>query len=442
MAKKIHSSAMIGEQGIALIHKIVTDMGFLWHPTGLEAGIDGYIEIRDPGTGVVTNLIIQVQSKATSRDFQAETAQGFEYVCDARDLDYWLCGNAPVILIRSRLSTDEAYWVSIKDYFKDLSTREARKIYFDKQKNRFDINCREALIELAKPKDAGIYLSPLPKSETLYSNLVEVVSFAEHIYIASTDFRYYGDIWKKFDELGVHVGKEWILKHKQIRSFHDLSEYPWTEVCDPGSVERFDTAEWAYSDDPDVQREFVQLLNHCLGGKMRPDVWYSKKKDYYFFAPTEDLSDRKWFYQSMVQKTDRDVFRAYYKKGDPSQVAYYRHSAFKGQFVRFNDAWYLEITPTYHYTRDGYRWSWYSEEHLKGIKRLERNPAVFGQVVMWADVVRGRQDLFTEPYPFLSFESLLKFDIKAGLDDNVWLGHEERKETKVALSPENQLSLF
>ena len=40
--KKVTKSDIIGEQGVALIHQRVSGMGFLWHPTGLEAGIDGF----------------------------------------------------------------------------------------------------------------------------------------------------------------------------------------------------------------------------------------------------------------------------------------------------------------------------------------------------------------------------------------------------------------
>ena len=32
--------------------------------------------------------------------FQAETDNSFEYRCEQKDLDYWLRGNVPVILIR------------------------------------------------------------------------------------------------------------------------------------------------------------------------------------------------------------------------------------------------------------------------------------------------------------------------------------------------------
>ena len=111
--KKISRSDIIGDKGIALIHRLVLDMGFVWNATGLEAGIDGYIEIRDDTTGEVTNCVLQVQSKATAASFTAETPDTFEFVCDERDLGYWLGGNSPVILIVSRPDTNEAYWAPL-----------------------------------------------------------------------------------------------------------------------------------------------------------------------------------------------------------------------------------------------------------------------------------------------------------------------------------------
>jgi hypothetical protein len=79
-AKKVHVNSIIGEQGVNLIQRVVLGMGFVWYPTGgVEAGIDGIIEIRDPTTGEVSNSIVQVQSKATTKPFQSETETGFEF---------------------------------------------------------------------------------------------------------------------------------------------------------------------------------------------------------------------------------------------------------------------------------------------------------------------------------------------------------------------------
>jgi len=64
-SKKIHRSSIVGEQGINLIQRVVLGMGYVWYPTGgVEAGIDGFIEIRDVVTGEVTDSIVQVQSRA------------------------------------------------------------------------------------------------------------------------------------------------------------------------------------------------------------------------------------------------------------------------------------------------------------------------------------------------------------------------------------------
>src|SRR5882672_7139209 len=102
--KFVHVNSLTGQQGINLIATIVGEMGYLWTPTTghSDAGIDGYIEIRRTDTNEATNFILQVQSKATAKDWENESSEGFDFRCDERDLAYWLQGNAPVILVVSR----------------------------------------------------------------------------------------------------------------------------------------------------------------------------------------------------------------------------------------------------------------------------------------------------------------------------------------------------
>src|SRR5207253_301090 len=139
-------------------------------------------------SGEVTNGIIQVQCKATERPFEAESESSFEFRCSPKDLDYWLKGNAPVILVRCRPKTNEAYWVSLKDYFRDPMLRKSGKIIFDKARNRFDSNVKVALQHLAVP-DSGLYLGTRPKNEVLYSNLLVLGSYPRHYYVAETAYR-------------------------------------------------------------------------------------------------------------------------------------------------------------------------------------------------------------------------------------------------------------
>lgn len=420
--KMLPDAQLIGQQGINLIEKITLDMGFSWNPTNLDVGIDGYIEIRDPQTGAARNCIIQVQSKATSGRFTAETDSEFDFLCDERDLDYWMHGNAPVILIQSRPRTDEAYWMSIKDYFSDLRRRESRKIVFDKARDRFDTSCRQSLVDLAIPASSGVYLAPVPKTEVLCSNLVPLQRFPDHLYIAETECRTPRDVWAYSP-----TGAAWLLKSKQIISFYDLREPPWTSICDRGSVEEHNTAEWAYSEDSDVRREFVWLLNKALGDMLHGQfIRFDKVNKYYYYAPTKDLEPRRISYRSNQQKTKRTVFQGYPDSRDKSRMGYYRHSAFEGRFIRCGSDWYLQINPTYRYTSDGRNTHRNAPILLSTIKRLERPSAVQGQVIMWARLLANStaSGLFPDDN-LLAFGNIVAVKLDAGIEDSVWLKHEE-----------------
>lgn len=442
--KAIHSNSIVGEQGIALIHQRVSGMGFLWEAAGgVEAGIDGTIELRDSETGEVFNSIIRVQSKATRAAFTAETATSFSYLCEERDLDYWLRGNAPVILVVSRPSTDEAYWVSIKDYFRDPAVRRSRKVLFDKQRDCFDSSSRTALAQLALPADRGLYLAPSRKRETLYSNLLRVTSFAPHIYVASTSYRTPDRLWADLRRYQEGAGGEWLLKGGNLVSFQDLRQYPWTRMCDEGSVERFGSNEWATGEDADCQRDFVRLLNEALRAKTRPDLSYHRKEKCFYFSPTAGRTTRHFAYHGPSGKrTSRAVFQSYQSKANAERVYYYRHSAFKGRFREFGASWYLEITPTYHFTHDGRQPHWDQDGLLSGIKRMEHNPAVLGQVIMWAAYLAPPTSLFTEEYPFLKFGSLETFDLEAGIDDAAWLQQDDAEHTAGDQETTETLELF
>jgi hypothetical protein len=430
-AKKISQNAIVGEQGINLIEKVCLDLGFPWYPTRLEAGIDGYFEIRHQN-GEVTNCIVQVQSKATDRPFESETASGFEFRCTPRDLDYWLSGNAPVILVRSRPRTSEAYWMALKEYFADLSRRKSGKIIFDKTKDRFDVSAKARLQQLAVA-NSGLYLGTRPKSEIVYSNLLELTSFPKKYYVAVTDYRTPAEIFATLREFNRVTHGEWILHSKTLSSFHDLSTSSWSKVCDRGSVEELDTGEWAQTNDSARERQFVQLLNQCLKGKLYPKgIKFSRENQCYYFRAPQDLSGREYAYQSREHKASRLVFRGYPRKSDHTQMSFYRHSAFGARFVRFGAIWYLQITPTYHFTRDGERISRFAPDLLSGIKRLETNQAVHGQVVMWAHLLTERSLFDTGPQ-FLHFGSPLDFHLDVGLDDDAWLKREEDPEKRTAL---------
>jgi nucleoside phosphorylase len=142
------------------------------------------------------------------------------------------------------------------------------------------------------------------------------------------------------------------------------------------------------------------------------------------------LCPRTMVRQSLYKAQPRDVFRAYFSNRT-GNFRYYRHTGFRYQFVRVDGKWYLEITPTYHYTFNGYRVCFFYEDELKGIKLLEKNEAVFRQVMFLSKVLEHDDALLIErkDYPYLKFGKLLEFDFDYGVRDDLWIKKESLRKT-------------
>jgi hypothetical protein len=431
--KKIPKSARTGELGINLVQRIVVhDLGCMWYATGgTEAGIDGTIDLLHAETDEATTQIISVQSKAFST-LSGETADSFEYICRQKDLDYWMQGNTPVILVCSRPSTGEAYWVSIKDYFRDQAQRASKKVVFNKHTDRFDRDARASLEKLAIPQDTGLYLGSMPREEVVFSDLLPVRSLPPLIYTARTTF-----ISRK--AIFFHAGKDhllsgcWTIHGKVIYSFADLNARAWRTYCEEGSIEEHPTSLLGDSESLPTKKIFVELLNYTLKDQLYDqDLGYCSD-GYFFQKPDDALGQRKATYSSREKKATRVMFSAYTNK-DGSAVSFYRHTAFKAQFHRFDDKWFLQVIPTYHFTSDGYRISPLAGAALSGMKRLENNEAVYGQVLMWARILQQQTGWNAKPRK-LFFADPLKFQSSAGFEDDVWLKQQPTVE-EAALVPE------
>jgi hypothetical protein len=430
--KTLSKQTFLGQEGITLIERRLQTMGYWWYPSAVpECGIDGHLEIRDPETGQMMNLIVQVQSKATEVAWTRETPTGFEYICKEEDLQYWLMGNAPVIVVFGRPKTDEAYWVPVKEYFAAYpELRQSRKIIIGKTTSSFDKDAAAAIFRLARPRDSGIYLSPRPREEKLYSNLLKVASYAEHVFVAQTDIRDFQDIWDTARELGVEIGSEWLLHDGTLMSFHDLSQYPWNKFCDNGTVEEFNTDEWALSDDHDKERIFVRLLNHALRERLKEwNVWRRKDDKAYYFGLGEGQRNRRINFSGAVT----EHFRTVVKKYTTGRTHYFRHLAFYASFKRLDGEWYLAINPSYVFTSNGSRSSKYEADLLTGIKMQEHNDTVIVQVHLWADILKRQADLIHKNYDLLRFGDLLTTSIPYSIDDREWLEHEELETSTEAV---------
>jgi hypothetical protein len=439
LAKRLSQAQILGQQGINLIEERVLEMGFAWQPTNqaLDVGIDGSIELRDRQTGQMSGSLILVQSKART-NLERETDITFEFTCTRDDLEYWLGGTAPVLLVLSKPRDRLAWYVSVKDYFRAADRRQSRRVRFDKATMKFDQSAASDLAALSAAAGSGTYFRPPPKYEILITNLLPVTRFPTKLYRAVTEFYDRGDVR---DELKKHIewpDSEFVLGDKLITSVHDLRNNAWPHVCDVGTIETVEIQEWRDSEDRETQRMFTQLLNQCLSRRVGPvGMHFLKEADALYFKaskPVDDsdvLPNRRKSYRSRKAQTSRDVFRAYFAKSDPTKVAYYRHVGFERRFKRIDKKWYLEINPLYHYTTDGHLPHPFREEYHSKIKSLEGNNAVAGTVVMFAALLQDEPTLFRQNYPHLGFGTLERVQVPIGIEDASWLKRDELQSPPV-----------
>lgn len=430
MAKKITNRSILGQRGINLIEEYVLAMGFAWHPTNqsVEAGIDGHIELRNPDSEQALNLVVAVQSKACT-DFPSESETTVTYYCKEDDIQYWLSGNLPVMLIVSRPDTKEAYWVNISQHFQGQGNRSSKKVVFDKSRDRFDANVRARLFDNARPRDSGLYLAPLPKPELLTPNLLPVHFKGDSVFRVRSKFTDPKRVIDTFREADVRPERDWAMKGGKVLSFQQLNDDSWNKVLIPDSVQSIPLSHFAETTDRDERNHFVQLLNRSLEVKLRRDrVWYEWERELYYFAPTDNLSTRKISFQSIAQQSKRTVFEAYRHK-ETRDVRFCRHMAFHGYFRLFDGIWMLEVTPTYYFTRDGRNPDKFEADRLKGIKRLDRHRAVLGQLLAWIDFLcKPGKSLFQEAYPHFELARPEGFQTVVGIDDSSWLDKEDPEE--------------
>ena len=400
-----------------------------WTPSGPnEVGIDGYIELFDPNSHLPLGLTVAVQSKVVTAA-AGDPKPTLDYWCDANDIEYWLNGNTPVVLVVSSPTSNEGYWISVKDCFKEWTPTSSTRVTFIKGQHRFSADSFRQLVEIAAPK-AGLYLAPARCQETLHSNLLPLEACPSRIFIAATDCRTSGDVWSLLRKTEREVDAGWVLLEKKVFSFHDLGEEPWSSICDTGALEEFPTTEWSESRDPQQQRVFVHLLNQSLKAQLSPEVRYWLRENCYAMVGRP----RRLSYQSLKRASKISVVSQFSSiAADGRHFEWRRHMAFCGQFRRLEDQWHLEITPTYRFTTDGYSLDRFHEDRLKGIKAIEGNRAVLSSVLFWADYLRPKATLFDNRTPPLGFGKLLTFSSNVGIVDRTWLSEDPDFARETAL---------
>jgi hypothetical protein len=415
MAKRRTKSQETGTRAEALVAKLVADMGHIWRKKSEDFGIDGEIEIVDRNSSP-TGKIIAVQVKGTAAaTLPSEDSDSFAYTCKADDLDYWLSSTQPVLLVVVSVNRERAWWKRLDEWFSAPARRRTRQITFDKVDDLFGRGSSQQVAAAATP-----LVEPLPlvrASETLTTNLLTVSHIAPEIYWAPTDVTDRTEAWAEMKRHGCYEGGFHLAQGR----IYSLGSAPAAlrplYGAEPVSLP---TAQWSESEDPDTQRRFVALLNATLRAVHHEELRYHHERGYVYHLPTSDLVGKK--VKGKVG-SGRTVFQVYRTQDDRNMVKYCRHYAAWLNFRQWDGEWYLEISPTYHFTRDGERESLYASEYTAGIKRLERNPAVRGLTANWAEFLKQHQvdTLFESADRRIEFGELLSVTVDASIDEKAWI---------------------
>jgi hypothetical protein len=435
MTKRITDNQLLGELGETAVRKLVLEMQFIYEPRGrLEAGTDGIIELRDPKSGAPLGKLLGVQVKSTdSGHYVRESDRTFEYLLRPDDLKYWRTSNIPVIIVLWRKSDETAYWKDVTDCVKG----EERRLKIDKEADLFDGRCADRIGALTiDRRTPGVFLPPLNQGEDAIINLLRI-KLPDEIFVASSPF---GSGRDAIPELVKHDNTrfDWVIGKRRFVSFFDPREFATKAIVDLDQVEAVDSALFAFNDDLDDTNDMIDLLRRAVERQTSAQLTYLRKDRLFHFKATGINKSRSYRYMANVNETSAKVVSAYASKKKEGR-GYVRHHAARLRFERLADEWFVVIDPDFYFTNDGFQPHRFPEALLSGKKRLERNAAVRGQVVMWQHLLveSGNHEigLFDAgaPAPFLQLERLPLIKLSQAVPESSWNRTDPRAKEMEAL---------
>jgi hypothetical protein len=419
VTKKATEETLTGERGIAMIASAVAAMKHIWRaaPGATDFGIDGDIELRDPTTGEVRNVRIGVQSRATTKPWPGETSRSFHYVPSHADLKYWLSSNQPVILVCSR-HPEEIYWRSVHDWARDPLARAARRVDFDKERDRFDASARDLLFTLKSDIDGRAEPpGPDPTPETVRLNLMPVQWVSPRLYSAEVGGRSRGELFRIAGEQKV-TDFAAVLRDGYLWSLAPFRE-GFLAAIDAGDSKDGPLAPWLEStqaSDLDLMRELVRRA--VLSANHNWIAWHSGKDIAYFRLRTPADEWRPRVYR-WTKGPGRTVVAPQEAKKRDGYTGY-RHDAAEIAIRKLGAGWYVEVHPTYLFTWDGVKVSRHHASALKKIKELETHPAVSQALRMWEHLLKERMTLDDRQDEPLALGALVSATAPVGIADSTW----------------------
>lgn len=429
--KTITDNQITGELGEVAVTKLVLEMGMIFERRGrLEAGIDGLIELRDPVNQAPLGKLLGVQIKSTrTQKYSGESESHFDYLLHPDDLSYWRHSNIPVIIVVWRQSDDSAYWKDVTDIYRGNN----RKLRFDKKVDVLNSASVDRLAALTIDRSTpGVFLPPLNQGEEVLLNLLRI-QMPDELFIATSPFGSGRDAISHLLKQSA-PRYDWVIRKRRFISFANPELYDTMAIVDEDQVEAIDTDLFVMNDDVDDTNDTIDLLRRTLERQLSGQLRYARKDRVFYFRAFEQFKPRKFSYPSKLSQTSAKVVGIYEDKKCRDKVGFVRHHAASFRFERLGDEWFIVIDPTFYFTTDGFQPHRHPEALLSGKKRLERNAAIRGQVIMWQHLLvsssdRSQPTLFEDPeeeHPRLQFLDLPGLQLQCAVPESSWVHTDPR----------------
>jgi hypothetical protein len=275
------------------------------------------------------------------------------------------------------------------------------------------------------------------EQETLFSNLLPV-SFPAKIQTASVSLKrsikvrdFFSTVWRKSGGIADPPVDYWI-EDKVLYTFRPFTEKFWQSIIASKTIRPLDpkpTSTLANSKLMSDKNKFIKLLNRCLdqlcaSHEMVHKLAWSKEMKCHLFVAAPGKKHGHIKVKAITKQGEREIYKAIPNKlsADPDAIQHWQHQAFRHNFVRFGDQWFLQLVPFWAFTSDGLgtpsRWQRTSSANMR---RPEKNRAVLGHVAFWASILCREDDLLRANQIFqVRYPS--KLSVSPSVCDNDWIG--------------------
>lgn len=221
----------------------------------------------------------------------------------------------------------------------------------DSQQFEVIIYCRPDLVNKETETPTAISIK---ETTRFTSNILEVIKLPTMMYHAETHFRYNSEVWKSYPHVRF---PPFYIEGNRIWSIFNLADdnNPLRYCIVKGTDECLSIDELVqYSGNTNslVRMLNVSMEHHLSQLGLRIERNKSRLRAY--FTKTIEGNPKEITYQGRIKKATRTVAKPR-KNSITGNISYWEHKGIWFSFERIGDVWYLMFTPTYVFTKDGYK---------------------------------------------------------------------------------------